>query len=95
MPTSKADPSPNATPAPILLEGTQEIKKFNRPTADEVQILLALYRVEDKNVDVVFSVNIPVKTEGGGTGLQERSVAKDAFLAATQSFHIHDFGLFA
>lgn len=94
MPTSNTNLSPTATPAPILLEGTQEIKKFNRPTADEVQILLALYRVEGKNVDVVFSVNIPVKSEGGGTGLQERNVAKDAFLAAARSFHIHDFGLF-
>ena len=38
------------TPAPIVLRGTQLVSKFNATELDEVQILLALFRVETKKL---------------------------------------------
>ena len=95
IPTIPSDPSSSVTPLPILLEGTQEVKKFNRQVADEVRILLALYRIDSKKVDIVFSANLPLKTETGGMGPEELERTKSAFMAAAQSFRILDFGLFA
>ncbi|THH04481.1 hypothetical protein EW145_g5493 [Phellinidium pouzarii] len=88
--------SPETTPSPILLEGSQQIAKFNRQFEDKVHILLALYRVTGKNVDLVLSANIPITTEAGGVlGSDDLNSSKEAFLAAARSLKIADFGLFA
>ena len=83
------------TPPPIILHGTQYVPKFNSTTPDKVHIILALYRVQGKNVDLVLSMNVPIKTSDGGAisedGLDE--VKRDFELAAT-SLKIVDFGLF-
>lgn len=71
--------------------------KFNHTTPDDVRILLALYRVESKNVDLVMSMNVPVKAAGDGAMPDPASserVQKD-FEAAAASLTIVDFGLFA
>jgi len=84
------------TPSVILLSGTQTVPKFNRPTPDEVRILMALYRVESKNIDLVMSMNIPVTSADGGAADADKlaSATKD-FDVAAKSLHIVDFGLFA
>ncbi len=64
--------------------GPKTVAKFNRTVPDEVQILLALYRIESKAVDLVFSANLPVATEtGDGLSLEELSEAKRAFVTAS------------
>ena len=86
----------DVTPSPILLDGSQRVRKFNRTYDDDVRILLALYRIGAKNVDIVFSANIPTKTEKG-TGLDPDQVneARDAFLLASRSLKIKDLSLFS
>lgn len=84
------------TPAPILLIGTQLIPKFNATVSDEVQIFLALYRIPSKNVDLVMSMNVPTKAEGGGVvSSDELTASKRIFETAASSLNIVDFGLFA
>jgi len=84
------------TPAPVILRGTQSVSKFNAAEPDEVQILLALYRVESKNVDFVMTMNVPTKTLDGDAvtpaGLTE---ATQVFETAAPSLKIIDYGLFA
>ncbi|KLO07989.1 Mog1p/PsbP-like protein [Schizopora paradoxa] len=84
-----------STPSPIFLHGQQTVKKFNRTVPDEVQIMLALYRIEGKSVDLVFTANLPVATEAGdGMSEDQLKEAKDAFITAAHSLRIDDFGLF-
>ncbi|KAH9946288.1 Mog1p/PsbP-like protein [Epithele typhae] len=88
--------SVGGTPDPVVLEGTQMVEKFNRTKPDEVRILLALFRVPDKTVDLVMTMNVPM-TSGDGGALTEadyRSV-KDVFDTAAKSLRIVDYGLFA
>lgn len=85
-----------ATPAPVLLSGTQQVSKFNSAVPDEVQISLALYRVEGKNVDFVMSMNVPTTSaDGGAVTAAGRSEAQKMFDVAASSLNIVDFGLFA
>ena len=84
------------TPFPILLDGSQNIAKYNRSYKDEVRILLALYRISAKNVDIVFSANIPIRNESGeGLDATQISGVKDVFLVAARSLRIVDLSLFA
>uniref|UniRef100_A0A0K3CEM9 Ran-interacting Mog1 protein n=1 Tax=Rhodotorula toruloides TaxID=5286 RepID=A0A0K3CEM9_RHOTO len=81
---------------PAVLSGLQTISKFNRPAseADTVLILLALWRVPQRDADVTLCVNWPVKD--GETG-EERSEeeARRVFEEAVRAFDVKDFGLFA
>lgn len=84
------------TPAPVMLHGTQSVPKFNRTTSDDVEILLALYRIETKKVDLVLTMNIPVKTsEPGAVSAEGFLAAKRDFDVAALSLNIVDYGLFA
>ncbi|KAI0062237.1 Mog1p/PsbP-like protein [Artomyces pyxidatus] len=83
------------TPSPVVLYGSQVVKKFNRERGDDVRILLALYRVEEKQVDLVLSMNIPMRSEAGATSDQEFLASKEVFDTAVRSLRIVDFGLFA
>ncbi|KAI0083993.1 Mog1p/PsbP-like protein [Irpex rosettiformis] len=83
------------TPPPIILHGTQAVPKFNSTTPDEVHILLALYRVQSKNVDLVLSMNAPTKTSGDGAiSADGLAAAKRDFDVAATSLKILDFELF-
>ena len=96
VPESEKSTSSYGTPPPILLDGTQQVAKFNRSAPDDVRILLAVYRVESKAVDLVLSASLPVAKEIGGVlGEMEFNDAKEAFLTAARSLKIIDFGLFA
>ena len=76
--------------------GTQTVQKFNSKTADEVRILLALYRVKDKDVDLVMTMNVPMTTaDGGAVSEEDWTEAKGVFEVAAKSLRIVDYGLFA
>ncbi|KAI0831085.1 Mog1p/PsbP-like protein [Trametes gibbosa] len=88
--------SKGTTPNPVVLYGTQAVQKFNSTTADEVRILLALYRVPEKNVDLVMTMNVPMTSaDGGAVGEDAWHAARDIFQAAARSLRIVDYGLFA
>ena len=87
-----ADPH---TPAPAALYGTQHAAKYNRNTPDEVLIFLALFRVAEKNVDLVLTFNVPVATQDDGAlGEQAVNTAKEQFETAVRSLKIVDMSLF-
>ncbi|TCD66454.1 hypothetical protein EIP91_001334 [Steccherinum ochraceum] len=81
------------TPSPILLDGTQMVKKFNATVADQVRIFLALYRVEDKNVDLLLAMNVPISSIDGGS-VQDVTASQKEFETAALSLQIVDFDLF-
>lgn len=86
----------HSTPSPVVLYGTQTVRKFNRQTADEIRILLAVYRISDHNIDLVVTMNVPMKAEdSGATTEEEWNAAKASFFVAAESLRIVDFGLFA
>jgi hypothetical protein len=85
-------------PSPYFLQGTQFVPKFNRPMPDQVEILMALFRVPDKGADVVLTVNIPTRTQNPETKVikqEDWEPITKAFHTAIETFQIVDFGLFA
>ncbi|KAI5123277.1 hypothetical protein M0805_009299 [Coniferiporia weirii] len=94
--TAASSSSPETTPSPVLLEGSQQIAKFNSRHKDDVRVLLAVYRIARKRVDLVFSANVPLTTETGeGNNQEDVDNAKELFIAAARSLTIVDFDLFA
>ncbi|KAH9901178.1 Mog1p/PsbP-like protein [Cubamyces lactineus] len=88
--------SNGATPNPVILYGTQLVQKFNSQTTDEVRILLALYRVPHKNVDLVMTMNVPMTSaDGGAVSEDDWGSARGIFDEAARSLRIVDYGLFA
>ena len=78
-------------PSPVTLRGLQRIRKFNQAVLDDVDILIALFRVHSggKSADVVVSENIPRNEEDG---VKEKAAA--VFDSLVSSFRIVDYGLF-
>lgn len=95
--TLPPSPSPPIL-GPTTLVGTQTVSKFNRPAeeADEVLILLALWRIPSKKADLVLTVNFPVLKEGKGerdeVGAEQ---ARRVFEEVVRTLEIKDLGLFA
>ncbi|KIO13287.1 hypothetical protein M404DRAFT_18783 [Pisolithus tinctorius Marx 270] len=89
----KAITSDDLTPSPMFLYGRQKARKFNQPQANEVDILIALFRIvtSKATADVVVSASIPTES----TGLVDRDAIKSDFQTLVSSFHILDFALFA
>ncbi|KAI0957111.1 hypothetical protein AcW1_005607 [Taiwanofungus camphoratus] len=86
----------HSTPAPIVLHGTQSIRKFNSALPDEIRVLLAVYRIQGHDTDLVMTMNVPMKTSDSAAVSEAGwKAARDTFAAATQSLRIVDFGLFA
>lgn len=88
------------TPSAIVLCGQQAVQKFNSTAVDDVRIFLALYRVEEKGVDLVLTLNFPMTVgQGGGGGTrrteEQYADAKRDFYSIATSLRIVDFGLFA
>ena len=84
------------TPSAIVLKGEQLVPKFNKRTPDQVKILMAVFRVEDKNIDVVVTFNIPVEAaDGGAVAAEDVAKVESDFGALVKSFRIVDFSLFA
>ena len=91
IPNDKGDNTPPA----IVLKGVQLVPKFNLTVADKVRIMMAVFRVESKAIDVVVTFNIPVVSVDGGAvgneGVERSEMDFDIFV---RSFRIIDFGLF-
>ena len=91
------DRAGDQTPSAIILSGVQSVAKFNRPTLDEVRVLMALYRVESKGIDLVVTFNIPTSTtdDSGAVSPEKWSTIESDFNSLVTSLQIVDFGLFA
>lgn len=86
----------DATPSAITLAGIQRIPKFNKTIPDEVHLLVALYRVADKGIDLVVTFNIPVVAgDGGAVQGGKLELAQQQFDRFARSLRIEDFSLFA
>ena len=84
------------TPSAIILKGSQRVPKFNRTTPDDVRIFMALFRVEQKEIDLVVTFNVPIRTlDGGAVGSEGLEQAESDFHKFVTSFRICDYGLFA
>lgn len=74
-----------------MVDGIQIVSKFNREQQDKVHILMAIYRIESKGVELVLTANIPADS---------LDVAAEAplitqFEACAKSLRILDYNLFA
>jgi hypothetical protein len=91
-----AAPDGSSTPTVTTLQGTQKVTKYNSTILDDVLILLALWRIPNKNVDLVLTFNVPLTAADGLTvdeaGQQQ---TKKHFDEAVLSLKIVDYGLFA
>jgi hypothetical protein len=78
------------------LSGEQYIQKFNREQKDQVHIFMAMYRIEQKKVDLVVTFNVPIKS-ADASPLDEEGLrlAEEDFKVFVRSLRIVDFGLFA
>jgi len=84
------------TPPAIVLKGVQLVPKFNSTVADKVRIMMAVFCVESKAIDVVVTFNIPiVSVDGGAVGIEGVERSETDFDNFVRSFRISDFGLFA
>jgi len=84
-------------PSPYLLQGTQLVPKSRRPTPDQVKVFMALFRVPDKDADVLLTANVLTQTQNSetrGIKQEEWEPITRAFIRAVETFHIVDFGLF-
>ncbi len=82
-------------PSVIILRGRQGVKKFNKASADDLRIFVALYRLKERSVDLVLSLNFPMNTNEGVTRTDEQyNTAKETFLSIATSLHVVDFSLF-
>lgn len=78
-----------------ILHGRQGVRKFNRTSVDDVRISLALYRLEQKGVDLVLSRNLPMRVEDAAVRTEEQyDAAKETFRSIATSLRIVDFDLF-
>ncbi|TRM61745.1 hypothetical protein BD626DRAFT_405360 [Schizophyllum amplum] len=91
------DRAGDQTPSTIILSGVQSVAKFNRATLDEVRVLMALYRVESKGIDLVVTFNVPTSTseDSGAVKSEQWMVIESDFKTFVTSLQIVDFGLFA
>jgi len=81
------------TPSAIALRGVQHVSKFNRTTPDEVHILMAIFRVDGKDVDLVVTFNVPVPSHGN-SAREGLAAARTHFETFVKSLRIIDFDLF-
>jgi Ran-interacting Mog1 protein len=82
-------------PSVIILRGRQGVKKFNKTSVDDLRIFVALYRLKERSVDLVLSLNFPMNTSEGVTRTDEQyNTAKETFLSIAASLHVIDFSLF-
>ncbi|KAK0527485.1 hypothetical protein OC835_004673 [Tilletia horrida] len=89
------------TPTPVLLHGTQKVRKFGRESerAQTVQIWVALWRIEAKGIDLVLSVNAAGTGTATAMGISAGESEDDGvgriFERAASTLRILDHGLFA
>ncbi|KAF9483808.1 Mog1p/PsbP-like protein [Pholiota conissans] len=92
VPNDRGDETPSA----IVLKGVQMVPKFNHTTPDKVEILMALFRVESKGIDLVLTFNVPFESVDEGLTNDVTVVKANAdFDTFVRSLRIVDFGVFA
>jgi len=90
------DDKQDSTLPAIVLRGNQMVPKFNQTTPDKVQILMALFRIESKRIDLVVTFNIPLEAvDGGVVNSRDMGKVEADFDTFSRSLRIVDFGLFA
>jgi hypothetical protein len=90
------DDKQDNTPPAIVLKGHQMVPKFNHTTSDKVLILMALFRIESKRIDLVVTFNIPLEAvDGGVVNRRDTEKVEVDFDTFTRSLRIVNFGLFA
>ncbi|OAX41312.1 Mog1p/PsbP-like protein [Rhizopogon vinicolor AM-OR11-026] len=83
---------------PTVLDGRQTLKKAG--SIHHLRTLFALFRIKEKNHDVVVSFNMPTETgdgpgsNGAITAEQEQAIESD-FYRVVDSLRIVDYNLFA
>jgi hypothetical protein len=93
IPNARSDKTPPA----IMLSGVQSVAKFNKVDQDQVRILMALFRVEDKRVDLVVTFNVPTESQDHADGAIDEegwNLVQIHFDAFIRSLCIVDFSLF-
>ncbi|CED85598.1 RAN guanine nucleotide release factor [Phaffia rhodozyma] len=81
-------PSPPNQPTVVTLCGNQVVQKFGKKELEgEVVIFMAVWRIQGKNTDIVFTINCPEPSF--------RQAAEQAFRAAVPMFKVNDWNLFA
>ena len=81
---------------PIIANGFQRVRKFNRPEEDEVFILLAIHRLESHAVDLVLTQNIPLpKHPTKAPDSNEMKKIRQEFDQMAKSLLVVDHELFA
>lgn len=86
----------DSKPPVFVLHGEQRIQKFNAAAHDRVCILMALYRIKEKKVDLVVTFNVPTEeADGKGVGEAGLKLAQQDFENFVTSLRIIDDGLFA
>ncbi|CAO1621507.1 unnamed protein product [Parajaminaea phylloscopi] len=98
LPDAEKGTGQEGTPRPVLLTGTQRVRKFNKPDSplDTVLIHLALWRLQPtKNVDLIMSWNepLPEAADEAAPAIGDVAIAQ-AFREGARSLHIQDWGLF-
>ncbi|KAJ3511681.1 hypothetical protein NLJ89_g3954 [Agrocybe chaxingu] len=92
IPNDRGDNTPSAT----ILHGAQSVPKFNQSVPDQVNIYMALFRVQGKSVDLVVTFNVPTSSvDGGAVNNAGVERAEADFNQFVRSLRIVDFGLFA
>ena len=72
------------------------MQKFNKTALDRVEILMAVFRVEENAIDIVVTFNVPLDAaDGGAVGGSDLTRIESDFEAFVKSFRILDFSLFA
>lgn len=84
----------NKTPSPVFLDGVQRVAKFNKTEMDVVKIFMALYRLPEQNVDLVFTANVPTVTSSETIDDLTTLGVKEVFRTCAKSLQIVDWGLF-
>jgi hypothetical protein len=84
-------------PPPTVLTGKQTVAKYNHTTPDEAEILLAMFRIAENDVDLVLSFNLHSVTANGEGAVDEagQERVRAVFDETIRSLKVVDFGLFA
>lgn len=94
--TKSNDGGDDGTPSAILLDGVQNVLKFNQKNPDEVRVLMALYRIAKHGTDIVVTFNLPIRTNRGPLiREEEQTKILSDFREFVHSFQIVDYNLFA
>jgi hypothetical protein len=80
---------------PILANGMQKVRKFNAVEEDIVFILMAIFRLESRGVDLVLTENVPLSRDSSSLNEERIETTRKTFCEIAQSLSILNYDLFA